>query len=125
MRLNQVTVPAHDVAASVAFYRLLGLRLIVDSMPRYARLQCPDGEATLSVHRVDAPISGEGPIIYFECADLDAQVARLQAEGISFDAPLQDQPWLWREARLRDPAGNAVILFWAGHNRLDPPWRVG
>ena len=36
-----------------------------------------------------------------------------------------DRPWLWREARLRDPAGNALCLFFAGPNRRDPPWRVG
>lgn len=28
---------------------------------------------------------------------------------------------LWREARLRDPAGNALCLFFAGPNRRDPP----
>jgi catechol 2,3-dioxygenase-like lactoylglutathione lyase family enzyme len=124
MNLNQVTVPSQDVPASVAFYQLLGLELIVDSMPRYARLLCPDGGATLSVHRVDAAVSGPGPVIYFECADLDAQVARLEAAGVTLESPLQDQTWLWREASLRDPAGNAVILFWAGENRIDPPWRV-
>ena len=35
-----------------------------------------------------------------------------------------DQPWLWREARLRDHAGNALCLFRAGRNRREPPWRV-
>jgi hydroxymethylpyrimidine/phosphomethylpyrimidine kinase len=41
MRLNQVTVPLVDYEASVAFYKLLGLRLIVDSPPRYARFEFP------------------------------------------------------------------------------------
>jgi len=32
--------------------------------------------------------------------------------------------YLWREARLRDPDGHDVRLYFAGENRLDPPWKV-
>lgn len=46
MDLNQVTIPSNDVNRSVDFYRTLGLQLIVDSIPRYARFECPDGDAT-------------------------------------------------------------------------------
>ena len=53
------------------------------------------------------------------------RMQRLAAEGIRFDSLPTDRPWLWREARLRDPAGNALCLFFAGPNRRDPPWRVG
>ena len=35
------------------------------------------------------------------------------------------QPWMWREARLRDPAGNTFFLYKAGENRRFPPWRIG
>jgi hypothetical protein len=35
-----------------------------------------------------------------------------------------DQPYLWREAFLRDPDGNLIVLFSAGENRLNPPWRL-
>jgi predicted enzyme related to lactoylglutathione lyase len=125
MNLNQVTLPAVDLAAGVAFYQRLGLRLIVDALPRYARLECPDGESTLSLEQVTQLGSGPSPVVYLECADLDTTVERLTAEGIRFDTPPTDQPWLWREARLRDPAGNALCLFYAGRNRRDPPWRVG
>jgi hypothetical protein len=38
---------------------------------------------------------------------------------------LADSAGLWREAHLRDPAGNRVCLFHAGENRCNPPWRVG
>src|SRR3989442_5453961 len=47
------------------------------------------------------------------------------AAGIQFDSAPTDQPWLWREARLRDPAGNSLCLYSAGPNRRHPPWRVG
>jgi len=121
MNLNQVTVPASDYDASVAFYRLLGLRQIVDSPGRYARFECPGG-ATLSIHVGD--VGSEGPAVYFEAADLDAWVERLRAAGIAFDSLPEDKTWLWREACLRDPAGNRLVLFHAGENRRYPPWRL-
>jgi len=39
MDLNQVTVSCTDYDRSVEFYQKLGLRLIVNSPPRYGRLQ--------------------------------------------------------------------------------------
>ena len=125
MNLNQITVPALDVTQAVAFYQQLGLRLIVSALPRYARFECPDGEATFSIHQVAALPEGEGVMVYFEHADLDARVAELREQGVEFDELPTDQPWLWREARLRDPAGNQLILYHAGPNRRNPPWRIG
>lgn len=124
MNLNQVTLPAVDLEASVGFYQRLGLRLIVKDPPRYARFECPDGESTLSVE-LGGRAGGNGPVVYFECDDLDETVERLRADGIAFDHLPDDKPWLWREARLRDPAGNRLCLFHAGRNRRFPPWRIG
>ncbi len=124
MDLNQVTVPCDDLDASVDFYRRLGLRLIVHDPPDYARFACPVGSATFSVHRVPHGPLERGGVVYFELDDLDGAVRRLEAEGLRFDAPPRDQPWLWREAHLRDPAGNRICLFRGGANRLDPPWRL-
>lgn len=123
MNLNQVTVPALDVAASVAFYRALGLRQIVDSA-HYARFECPEGDATFSVHLVPSIETGSAVVVYFEVAALDAQVRRLQQAGLVFTQEPRDQAWLWREARLNDPAGNTICLYWAGSNRKNPPWRM-
>jgi predicted enzyme related to lactoylglutathione lyase len=123
MNLNQVTVPASDVAASVAFYKKLGLIEIVEDLPKYARFQCPDGHATFSLHQTD-DIAPSAIVIYFECRDLDERVEELKRGGIAFDSDPQDQPWLWREAHLRDPDGNHICLYYAGENRLNPPWRI-
>lgn len=126
MRLNQITAPASDLDASIAFYQLLGLRLIVQS-PNYARFELPKGEATFSLHLVEGPIPRENaPHAYFELSDvgLDTQVARLKAAGVAFEREPVAQSWLWREAWLRDPAGNAICLYHAGENRRFPPWRV-
>jgi catechol 2,3-dioxygenase-like lactoylglutathione lyase family enzyme len=102
MRLNQVTVPSTDVAESVRFYTKLGLVQIVSS-GHYARFVCPDGDTTFSVHQSDSVCIGEAPVVYFESDDLDATVRDLAEAGIVFDSEPTDQPWLWREARLRDP----------------------
>jgi hydroxymethylpyrimidine/phosphomethylpyrimidine kinase len=124
MRLNQVTAPAADLAASIAFYELLGLRLIVRS-DRYARFELPEGEATFSLHVVDGPIPRENtPHLYFECDDVDAEATRLERAGVIIERAPQQQRWLWYEAWLRDPAGNAICLFKAGDNRRFPPWRL-
>ncbi|HSQ81415.1 MAG TPA: VOC family protein [Casimicrobiaceae bacterium] len=65
MNLNQVTLPALDVAESVAFYRRMGFELIVDS-PHYARFACPQGGASFSVHRVSAVPEESAVVVYFE-----------------------------------------------------------
>lgn len=124
MNLNQVTLPVIDFDRSVAFYREMGFTLIVHSPPRYARFECPEGDATFSLHSVDASVASTGVVVYFECADLDARVARLLAAGLEFTRLPTDERWLWREARLDDPSGNAICLFWAGTHRKYPPWRV-
>ncbi len=117
MRLNQVSVPISDFAASRDFYDELGLRLIVEATEKgYARFETPGG-ATLSLH-------DGAPAIYFECDDLDSRVAALQSIGLLFDSEPVDQPWGWREAWLVDPAGNRVCLFSAGERRRYPPWRL-
>jgi len=126
MRLNQITAPTSDLDASIAFYELLGLRLIVKS-PHYARFELPKGEATFSLHVVEGAIPRENaPHTYFEFSDvgLDSEVERLKAAGVAFERELVLQSWLWREAWLRDPAGNAICLYHAGENRRFPPWRV-
>ena len=124
MNLNQITIYTSKPRETAEFYQKLGLKIIVDSLPRYARFECPDGDATLSVHAAEETLSPSGIVLYFECDDLDAKVASLKADGLEFEQEPQDQTWLWREAYLRDPAGNRVCLFHAGENRKNPPWKV-
>jgi len=120
---NQVTAAARDLEHSIAFYETLGFRLIV-KVEHYARFEIGDGQSTLSLHVGEMQGAANGPHLYFECIDLDARVAELEAKGIAFDAQPVDQTWLWREAWLSDPAGNRLCLYWAGENRRFPPWRL-
>ena len=123
MNLNQVTLPALDVSESVAFYKRMGFELIVEA-PHYARFKCPQGEASFSVHRVETLPPVSEVVVYFEDSTLDQTVKELQARGVRFTQEPRDEPWLWREARTQDPSGNTICLYWAGENRLHPPWRV-
>lgn len=122
MRLNQVTVGSTDIDRSERFYRLLGLRLIVRT-DDYLRFECPTGDSTFSVERVSTVPPGERVTIYFETDDVDGQYQRLR-DSVEFSGPPTDMPWLWREARLRDPDGHPLCLFHAGQDRRDPPWRL-
>jgi len=123
VELNQVTVGTVDLRRSELFYSRLGLRLIVKN-DHYLRFECPDGTSTLSVDLVDSVPPDEAITIYFEDADVDDLVRRLAGAGLHVDQPPTDMPWLWREARLRDPDGHRVCIFQAGENRRNPPWRL-
>ena len=120
--LNQVTLPCSDFAATSAFYRSLGLVQIVDNPDNgYARFEASNG-ATISIHCSDEATNGN--ITYFENPALDEWCASLVAQGVAFDQIPRDENWGWREARLRDPSGNIVCLYWAGEYRRFPPWRL-
>ncbi|MEM9232673.1 MAG: VOC family protein [Pseudomonadota bacterium] len=122
MRLNQVTVTVDDMQKAIAFYQILGFRLIVHTHERYARFEIGNGETTFSLHLGERP-GNDGPALYLEVDDLDGEYDRLDRLGVSFDTALMDQRWLWREAWFRDPAGNRLCLYHAGENRRFPPWR--
>jgi len=140
MELNQVTLPALDVAESVKFYRTMGFEPLIYG-PLYARFKATVGNTTFSLHAVEPPAAaGSTPgrpatetpsawskiVVYFECAELDKQVKLLKSRGIQFVQEPRDEPWQWREARLLDPAGNLICLYhdnYGGSRLNPPPWR--
>lgn len=123
MNLNQITISVRDVEKSIEFYEQFGLQLIVKSLPTYARFECPMGEATFSLHQSDQQ-NNNTTWIYFEVDHLDAKVNELLNLGFEFEELPNDKPWLWREARIKDLDNNQLILYYAGANRKNPPWRI-
>ena len=127
LRLNQVTLAAKDMAASVLFYEMLGLTLIVDSAPRYVRFEFPDDgqgtQATLSLHaaQTDFTPSPDAPLIYFEVDDVQAFLTEKALTPLTTP---EMKTYLWFEADIEDPSGNRIRLFTAGENRRFPPWRI-
>ena len=124
MNLNQVTIPVADIERAINFYEKLGLKLIVKELPHYARFECPEGEATFSLHHVHDKQEQSNIWVYFEVQNLDSYVQQLLKKGIEFDELPNDKPWLWRESRLKDPDNNQIIIYFAGNNRKNPPWRI-
>jgi hydroxymethylpyrimidine/phosphomethylpyrimidine kinase len=120
--LNQIALPANDYAVSVAFYKQMGLKQIVDSPDNgYARFEAANG-VTLSIHVGDG--AAGGATAYLESGALDAWVAYLARRGVRFEQMPKDEEWGWREARLADPAGNRLCLYQAAEYRRYPPWRI-
>jgi|TARA_B110000967_G_scaffold198807_1_gene232345 catechol 2,3-dioxygenase-like lactoylglutathione lyase family enzyme len=122
VNLNQVTLPVIDMPEATAFYRKMGFLQIVDT-PHYARFESQQGEATFSL-TLNTLRTVNPTLIYFEHQQLDGLVNSLMSKGLRFQQEPTDMSYLWREAILNDPSGNKIILYWAGKNRRNPPWRV-
>ncbi len=122
MNLNQVTLPVKDMDMATQFYRKMGFLQIVDT-PHYARFECTEGMSTFSLSLATEAVANSSTI-YFENDKLDELVASLKDRGFKFQQDPTDMSYLWREAILCDPSGNKIKLYWAGDNRLNPPWRV-
>ncbi|MFD2167882.1 VOC family protein [Thalassotalea euphylliae] len=122
MNLNQVTLPVNDMSAACTFYLTLGFTQIVDTS-HYARFHCPEGDSTFSLSLTD-DANEHGVVVYFETEHLDDWVNTLIARGIEITQMPKDESYLWREAIVHDPSGNKLKLYYAGDNRVNPPWRV-
>jgi catechol 2,3-dioxygenase-like lactoylglutathione lyase family enzyme len=124
MNLNQITIPVLEVEKAIAFYQQLGLTLIVQALPHYARFVCTNGSTTFSLHQVNELPKGDGVWIYFEVENLDDYVNELIQKGFVFEEMPNDKSWLWRECRLKDVDNNQLVLYYAGENRINPPWKL-
>ncbi len=125
MKLNQITIGVTDMEKSIQFYQGLGfIQIVATEDLHYSRFLCPDGNMTFSLDRVESVASNSTTTLYFECNHLDEKVRELKAAGYHFQSDPTDQPWLWREAYLQDPDGNRICLYYAGENRINPPWRL-
>lgn len=125
LRLNQVSIKVSNLERSIAFYEILGLKLIVSSGNPYARFECADGGTTFSlVEREEGEVTPGETGLYFEVGNVSATVEALQARGVEFETPVTSQSWLWTEAWFRDPDGHRLCIYHAGKNRRFPPWRL-
>lgn len=64
VNLNQITVYSPNVEKAAEFYQKPGLLLIVDSIPRYARFECPDSNSTFSLHETDKSLAGSNSNLF-------------------------------------------------------------
>lgn len=123
-QLDMIGIVAHDLAASLAFYRLLGLDIpeAADSEP-HVEVTLPNGlrlawDPVSTITSFDpswtAPSGSPRIALAFLCdsaAEVDARYEQLVSAGHHSHLEPWDAPWGQRYATVRDPDGNGVDLF--------------
>jgi catechol 2,3-dioxygenase-like lactoylglutathione lyase family enzyme len=109
-----------DVPASIAFYtEHLGFEVHLDASPAFADvlrgnlrllLSGPQSSAGRPMEDGEVPKAGGWNRIHLHVEDLDAEVARLEAAGLTFRNPIVRGPG-GAQVMLVDPSGNLVELF--------------
>ena len=121
-RLSAIGIVTRDIAASVRFYRLLGLDVPEpgDSphhdveLPGGIRLMWDTAELMQQLDPEREEPRGQRMALAFECdsaAEVDATYARLLAAGYEGKKAPFDAFWGQRYANVVDPDGNVVDLF--------------
>lgn len=111
--LQIIDVPVRDQDQAFAFYvDTLGFEVRADLVmgPHGRWLQvAPPGAATSLALTLDGEGAASGHRLVVESTDIERDVRRLEASGVSFDSGIEDMPWA-RVARFRDPDGNELSL---------------
>lgn len=108
-----------DVAGTSAFYRQhFGFRALFESDWYVHLQQRQDAAVNLAILRYDhdtIPEGGRGEtrglILNFEVEDVDAEDARLRAQGVPVVKSLRDEPFGQRHAIFRDPNGVLIDVI--------------
>jgi len=97
-----------DYGRSVAFYRdVLGLHIYREWATGTVFFL---GGGLLELSRSAGPVTDDKLSLWLHVRDVDAEFARLAAEGVEVvEAPV-DEPWGLREGRIRDPDGLLLVL---------------
>ena len=113
-RVGQVAVPVTDVERATAFYRdTLGMRFLFAAPPGLAFFDL--GGVRLMLDGPAGAQAGNGSVLYYQVADLQAAFDTLSERGVRFErephlvAKMPDHE-LWM-AFLRDPDGNLLALM--------------
>jgi catechol 2,3-dioxygenase-like lactoylglutathione lyase family enzyme len=110
-----VSIPVSDPVRARGFYvETLGFELLRDdaSIPgiHWVEVAPPGSDVSLTlVTWFDSMPPGCVQGLVLASSDLDADYAELTRRGATFDGPPQTRSW-GREAVLRDPDGNSLVL---------------
>jgi predicted enzyme related to lactoylglutathione lyase len=81
------------------------IELIMPGVP------CAGVSFTLPQREAGEFFNGKGLILSFEVEDVDAEYARLKAEGLDIYQELQDKPWGERSFVVDDPNGVHIYIY--------------
>jgi predicted enzyme related to lactoylglutathione lyase len=106
---SRVLLRPVDYGRSVAFYRdVVGLHIFREWASGTVFFL---GGGLLELSRSAGPVTEDKISLWLQVRDVDAEFARLSAEGVKVvEAPV-DEPWGLREARVRDPDGLMLVLI--------------
>jgi predicted enzyme related to lactoylglutathione lyase len=111
MRIGEVGLLTGDVPRLAEFYRrLLGLADAGGEDSVHRTLIA--GETSLTVYNDASPKNNQNQNIClaFTVPDVDAEYARLRADGVQIVEPPATRPWGARNMSLLDPDGNRIYL---------------
>ena len=115
-RRMDLTISTNKLDQSRDFYRdTLGFALVFENDSYIEMLA--QGSTTMGVSFVTPELSGgekftgEGIILSFEVADVDAEFARLKAAGVRILEDLRDKAWGERSFVINDPNGVHVYIY--------------
>ena len=86
-----------------------GLAVTSDEPGHSAWLDAGNG-VTIGFHEGEPTGNPSAVNLSFDVADVDAEAARLQSEGVTLAAEPWDAPWGARVATMVDPAGHGVWI---------------
>ena len=115
-RRMDLTISTNKLEQSRDFYRdTLGFTLVFEN-DNYIEMLA-EGSTTMGVSFVTPELSGgekftgEGIILSFEVADVDAEFARLKAAGVRILEEIRDKAWGERSFVINDPNGVHVYIY--------------
>lgn len=101
-----------DLERSVSFYKALGLILVSHNSPVFARFTCLNGDATLSLAVTQSAPVPPTSQLFFEC-EAGGPTERPKVRSMRAVQDPTDLQGAWREARLWDPDGHSIRLYFA------------
>jgi catechol 2,3-dioxygenase-like lactoylglutathione lyase family enzyme len=110
-----VSIPVRDQDRARDFYvDTLGFELVADTLMgpdmRWVQVRPRGGTTSLTLvtwFESMPPGSVKGLVV--ECDDIDRSYRELEQHGVTFDGPVETQPW-GRFATFDDPDGNGIVL---------------
>jgi predicted enzyme related to lactoylglutathione lyase len=115
-RIKFLGIPVKDQDRALAFYtEKLGLRIFTDQQftpsQRWIELSIPGAETGVVLFTPEGHEDRIGTFVNtsWEVDDVDAEYAKLTAQGVEFTGPPKKQPW-GNFVIMKDSEGNQIVL---------------